>query len=371
MMTAVIARIPSPGRSWQRSRPRFRGGRLMLALALCWLGTAARLLVADADAERFVVCAYNVENWLTMDRRGQPGQPKPEEEREAVAAILGSIRPDVLGVSEIGTTDDLADLKSRLAAHGLEYPYQEWVRAADTVRHVALLSRFPILERHSRSNDTYLLDGRPMRMQRGILDVRVQVNDHYWFRALVVHFKSKRRVDIGDQAQMRLEEARLLRGHIGKTLKKQPRLNLLVMGDLNDTEDSEPVQTVIGNEPFRLLDLKPVSSRGYYDTHYWRGARQFSRIDYLLVSPGMAHEYVSDTARIADPPGWEKASDHRAIHATFYARDLDPEAPPATAASRAVPTVWVAALVVVAGVGVAALVLLIRRRSAAPGERAG
>jgi endonuclease/exonuclease/phosphatase family metal-dependent hydrolase len=292
-------------------------------VTLAWLLMVAGVCrVVGADPTNVVtLAAYNVENWLSMERGRDPKAPKPVEERAKVVEIIASIRPDVLGVAEMGTRDDLGDLKARLEAKGLAYPHTEWIEGADTTRHVALLSRYPITNRYSRTDYTYELDGRTMRIQRGILDVKVQVNDAYAVRVIMLHLKSKREVDELDQAAMRLEEARLVRQHVAKALKHDPGLNLVVMGDLNDTDRSPAVRAIIGEAPFSLIDLKPVSSNGFFGTHYYRGKKEFSRIDYLLVSPGMTNELVAGSARIAQPKEWYKASDHLAISAQFIAED--------------------------------------------------
>ncbi len=294
--------------------------RILLALL-------SLVLIAPLRAQstgQFTIAAYNVENWNSIERYGRPNQPKPKAERDAVLAVVAAVRPDVLGIEEMGKTNDLAEFMAGLRQKGVDYRHQEWIEAADADRHVGLLSRFPIVERHSVTNAIHLLDGKPMPMQRGILDVLIKVNDHYSFRAIVVHLKSKRAVDYGDQAAIRLGEARRLREHIGKILKKSPAQNLIAMGDFNDTPDSEPVRVILGQPPFQLFALHPRDSEGNDGTHLWRARNQFSRIDYLVVSPGMSNEYVAGSARIADVPGWKTASDHRMIYGRFYDRDLNP-----------------------------------------------
>ena len=274
------------------------------------------------DTNTFVVAAYNVENWLSMDRHGKSDQPKPQAEKDALFQVVAQIRPDVLGVEEMGTADDLANLADGLRAHGVDLLYREWIQGADTNRHISVLSRFPIVEHFSRTDYIYLLNGKAQRIQRGIIDLKLQVNDHYTFRAVVAHLKSKRPAGIGDQSVMRLEEAKLLRAHIGKALKHDPDLNLIVMGDFNDTPESAPIHTLVGEPPFALVELLPADSHGGHDTYCWRSHDQCSRIDYLITSPGMANEYVPGSARIADIQGWDIASDHRAVYAQFYAHDV-------------------------------------------------
>ena len=326
-----------------------------LSFALVSFLAATRLTAQSPDTNTFVVAAYNVENWVLMDRNGQKNQPKPQAEKEAVFKVIAQVHPDVLGVEEMGTTNELAELADGLRAHGVDFPYREWIQGGDSNRHVSVLSRFPIVERFSRTDYNYLLKGNPRPIERGILDVKIQVNDHYAFRAVVAHLKSRRQVEIGDQAVMRLEEAKLLRAHVGKALKNDPQLNLIVMGDFNDTSESAPIRAIIGEAPFALFELMPVDSKGGHDTYYWKYHDQFSRIDYLITSPGMEKDYVPDSARIADVEGWDKASDHRAIYAKFYAHEVAnaaPTAPPKSTQSRGSFVVACLAL----GVGIAVVV---------------
>lgn len=331
----------------------------LLGLLLAFVATGAA-----QQTDTFVLATYNVENWTRTERRGVPDQPKPEHEKAAVVAVLAAIRPDVLGLVEMGTTDDLAELASRLRAVSVEYPYSAWLQAADAERHVALLSRFPLIKQFSRTNDFYELAGRQHPIQRGILDVLVQVNARYSFRALVVHLKSKRVVEGADQAQMRLEEARLVRRHITATLEQQPRLNLALVGDFNDTPESPPVRTILGEGPFALFALVGWDSRGYDTTHFYRPTRTWSRLDYIAVSPGMSNEFVEGSAKIADVGPWREASDHRAIYASFYAQDRNEPEAAAAVPPEAAPFPWVvvcAILLVVVAALLIALVVTVRR----------
>jgi endonuclease/exonuclease/phosphatase family metal-dependent hydrolase len=282
----------------------------------------------------FTIATYNVENWLAMDRHGVTNAPKPVAERDAVAKVLAGIRPDVLGLEEMGTTNDLADLRARLAQHGLDYPHVEWLQAADPARHVVLLSRFPITERRSHTNETYLLNNQPHHIERGILDVRVQVATNYSFRALVVHLKSKRATDAGDQAVMRLEEARLLHRQIEDILRRDPNENFVIVGDFNDTPGSAPLNELTATNCHSLFVLHPRDSKGFDTTHFWRWQKdptnRWSRIDYLMASPGMSNEYVEGSAKINDPTGWLDASDHRAVSAQFHIGDRGTNRPAQT-----------------------------------------
>jgi exonuclease III len=61
--------------------------------------------------------------------------------------------------------------------------------------------------------------------------------------------------------------------------------------------------------------LRATDSRGDTWTHAYRREDSYSRIDYLLVSPGLK-PFVANKgfARIHDGPGVREASDHRPVY---------------------------------------------------------
>src|ERR1700738_959069 len=118
------------------------------AVGLFWLSGTAICQEAVTFAH------YNIENYLEMNRReGRQAAfwPKPEREKKALVRIIKEIHRDVLGVAEMGQPDQFEEFQKRLKEAGLEYPFTEYVSGADPNRHLALLSRFAIVERHSAS----------------------------------------------------------------------------------------------------------------------------------------------------------------------------------------------------------------------------
>ncbi|MEI8313480.1 MAG: endonuclease/exonuclease/phosphatase family protein [Verrucomicrobiota bacterium] len=278
-------------------------------------------------ARDVVVASYNVENYLKMERRvdgkAVPDAPKPEEEIAAVIAIIKQINPDILGIVEMGDESVLEGFRTRLKAAGLDYPNKEWVRGTDAARHLALLSRFPIVARNSRNEAPFELNGTQMRIGRGILDVTVKLSDSYSLHLVGAHLKSRREVPDFDQVAMRAKEAWLLRGHLDSILKAEPDENLLLFGDLNDTKNEYPVKALTGSakDPMRMKDLLLTDRYGYRWTHYWQAADIYSRIDYLMVSTGLWPEINMDKSGISSSKVWFKASDHRAIFTTIKVSD--------------------------------------------------
>ena len=281
------------------------------------------LLAGNLRAGNVVVVSYNVENYLKMERKVDgktvPDAPKPEQEIAAVIDVVKEINPDILGIVEMGDEKTLDEFRARLKAAGLDYPHKEWVRGTDAARHVALLSRFPIVARNSRDEVPFELNGKQMRVGRGILDVTVKLADNFLLHLVGAHLKSRREVPDLDQVAMRAKEAWYLREHLDKILRANPEEKLLLFGDMNDTKNEYPIKELLGStrDPLRMKDLFLTDYYGYRWTHYWSSADIYSRIDYLMVSQGLWPDINMDKSGISSSRIWYKASDHRAIFTTI------------------------------------------------------
>jgi Metal-dependent hydrolase len=295
------------------------------AVLLALIAAAAHPALALPPGEPFVVASYNVENWLSMERRVNGERvlaTKPEREKQAVVDVIAAHKPDILGIVEIGQPEDLEDLRSRLKAAGLDYPHLEWADGPDPNRHVALLSKFPIVERNSLARIPFDLDGKPQVVQRGILDVTIEPAQDYRIRVIGVHFKSRRDVPEFDQAALRSREAEALRSHVAGILEADPEANILLFGDFNDTKNEYPLRHLLGGPASRRLrDLFLSDALGDRWTHFWKAADVYSRIDYLIVSPGLFREVDGKKRGIDRSENWFVGSDHRLIFATIAAAD--------------------------------------------------
>ncbi|MDA7888472.1 hypothetical protein N9A86_03750 [Akkermansiaceae bacterium] len=283
---------------------------------------------ADQDAEspaspdeiRFL--SYNLKNHLTMKRFPREGPPietsKPEKEIAALIEIIVNEEPDILGICEIGTKDDLADLQARLKQAGLDLPHTVHAGGRDETRHLGLLSALPIVRTDSEHHLSFTMGDDEYLMSRGILDATITLPNGPT-RFIGVHLKSKRPSEAYDEAEMRLHEARLLREHVDDIQEKDPEARVVVYGDFNETRKMPPLSMIMGRKGSKdyLGDIFVKDSRKELWTHFWSYQQQYARFDYVLVSNSVMPEVNFSRSHIVDPPNWNDASDHRAIVVAF------------------------------------------------------
>ncbi len=307
--------------------PYFAGGGRWTASLLFLLGAALSPAQEIPLPPEIRVTSWNLKNYLYTNRPAQEGsstRPKPAREQQAVVSILLRIRPDILGVCEMGTEQDLAQLQEALKAGGLDLPHREHVQGNDPDRHLALLSRYPITTRQPVTGLRYLLDNNEFPVQRGFLDVTVAVAPAYTLRLVGTHLKSRRDVPEADQALMRRNEAHLLRQHLDGVLAAAPETNLLVYGDFNDTRDQPGVKAVKGlrGSGAALTEIAAKDDSGERWTYYYPEADEYSRIDFLLASPALLPEVREAQSFLYSGKDWLQASDHRPVTAVIQPDDL-------------------------------------------------
>ncbi len=292
------------------------------------------LLAFNVWAEtRFTVVTYNVENYHL--RAFGNRQPKAPASRAKVVAHLAAIKPDVVAFQEIGEVAALRELQGSLRQAGVDLPHLEHVTGWDTNIFVGVLSRFPVVARNHHTNDSFLLNGRRFYSSRGIAEVTLKVTEDYRFTLLTTHLKSKRQVGEADEAELREQEAVLLRQHVDAVLTRNPQANVVVCGDFNDTKDARSTRALIGRGANALIDPRPAerngdnlpAERASWDprnvtwTHYYGKEDSYSRFDYLLLSRPMAKEWRPEGSYVFTAPNWGLASDHRPVVCEFVAED--------------------------------------------------
>jgi endonuclease/exonuclease/phosphatase family metal-dependent hydrolase len=314
----------------QKLCPRRLRLRVMLGVALFGLGG-----VAGNAAQTFALATYNVENYLLEPAGTRP--VKSEASRAAVGRTLLSARADIVALQEVGGHRALEDLRGGLRASGLEYPFTDLVYGYDTNIQVAVLSRFPIVGRRAYTNEGFLLRGRRFRMARGFSELEIRVAPAYRLTLINVHLKSQRETPEAAEDEIREQEALLLRRKIDQLLRADPKLNLAVVGDLNDLKNSAPLRILLGRGATALRDTRPgerlresreeaftaqeSGSRQVTWTHYYDKEDVYSRLDYILISSGLGREWLPRQSLVLARPDWGLASDHRAVVASFTTVD--------------------------------------------------
>lgn len=288
---------------------------------LFFLFTVGALWLSDSRAGELVFASYNLENYTLEDHRGDgrngASAPKSEPALAALVRVIQEISPDVLGVCEMGSRADFTDLQNRLEQAHLGYHDFEYVEAADSERHLALLSRVPIVQRQSRPDVPFVLNGRQEKVKRGFLDVTLKAGSGE-LRLIGVHLKSKREVP-EDQALLRRHEAEELRRHVDEILTQNEQVKLLVYGDFNDLKNEAAVRAVAGaaSSAHHLSELSLRDELGDRWTQYWPAADLYSRIDYLFVNRALQPDVIAAKCRVYRSNFWNEASDHRPIVATI------------------------------------------------------
>jgi endonuclease/exonuclease/phosphatase family metal-dependent hydrolase len=298
-------------------------------LPVAVLVLAACLSLESAAGQTIRVCTYNLENYLDQPSGGRT--VKSAESRAQVRQCLREIKPDLLALQEIGSASALQELKESLKGEGLDLPYSQIAGGADTNIHIAVLSRFQFADCHSWTNLGFVLGGRRFHLSRGFLEADVRISTNRMMTIIAAHLKSRRPVPHSDEQELRVEEAKLLRERIEARLKVEPALNLVVLGDFNDTQDSITMKTILGRGKMKLLDTRPCErlpgdfstsreptrKRTVNWTHHYAVEDTYSRIDYILISPALLPDWSVGGTYVLASPAWGLASDHRPIVAAF------------------------------------------------------
>jgi endonuclease/exonuclease/phosphatase family metal-dependent hydrolase len=193
--------------------------------------------------------------------------------------------------------------------------------APDEDRHVALLARVPLRAVHRHTRVPLKPSGQ---VRRGVLEA-VVATDRGDLSVFVIHLKSRRTDDPADPEgrTQRAAEAVAVRDLV---LRRHPRpagALFLVCGDWNDSPTSRPIRALTRRGDTRIGHLLPATdSRGETWTHVFRKEDVYSRIDYLLVSPGLRRFVAAPGARILDGPDVGRASDHRPVVVTLDLRPV-------------------------------------------------
>jgi endonuclease/exonuclease/phosphatase family metal-dependent hydrolase len=287
-----------------------------LALLLGLLCASARTAGAEAS---LTVMTWNVENYLAEDRvidgEFRTAFPKPEKAKTALRAAIRAAVPDVLALQEMGPEPYLEELQRDLATEGTAYPYRVLLAGPDPERHVAVLARVPLAQvtPHVEVPVRGAKGDAAQLVRRGVLEVAVALGDRT-ITLFVVHLKSRYTGDPNDpfSAAQRLGEAEAVRDLVLRRFPRPAEAPFLLLGDCNDAPRSRPVQMLLRRGGTKIAELLPaLDANGDGWTHHFRKEDSFSRVDYILVSPGLRPAVIK--VWIFDSADVRAASDHRPV----------------------------------------------------------
>lgn len=295
--------------NWLRSSS---WGRLLFLGALA-LGSAA------IRAEPVTVATYNVENYGSANRMTEAGYrqdyPKPEAQKQALRAVIRGLNADVLVLQEMGGPSHLEELRRDLRTEGFEYPHVALASAADEARRLAILSRRPLRSVVTHADLQFKYFGANETVKRGLLEATITTTagDVVLF---ALHLKSRftERPDDPLSALRRAGETTAIRDRILQRFPTPATARFIVLGDCNDSRTSRPLAYLQkrGRTEIATL-LTGADSRGEVWSHAFRREEAYSRVDQILVSPGLLPAVRDGVARIYDGPGVREASDHRPV----------------------------------------------------------
>lgn len=269
------------------------------------------------------VVTWNVENYLSAQRRVdgafRPGYPKPEIEKAALREVLKVANADLVALQEMGDEEHFAELRRDLSRDGLDYPHTAWLAGADPERHLAVLSKVPFsrIERHGQVATRFM--GETEFVKRGVLEVAVRAGDEE-VTVFVIHLKSRltERPDDPGSAIQRAAEAVAVRDLVLGRFPDPAGARFLIAGDFNDLRGNRPLRALTRRGDTEIARILPTpDDRGYMWTHRYRRNDNYSRVDFILVSPGFLAWAQDLQMRVLDIPPVRVASDHRPIVLTF------------------------------------------------------
>ena len=277
------------------------------------------LLLATAGAEPLTVATYNIENYGPANRITEAGYrkdyPKPEPEKRALRTVIRGLAADVLVLQEMGGPAHLAELRRDLKAEGCDYPHAELAAAADADRHLAILSKRPLKSVTTHTDLSFAYFGGKETVKRGLLEATV-ATEAGEVTIFVLHLKSRftDRPDDPMSATRRAAEATAVRDRVLRRFPAPAGARFVILGDCNDSRTSKAVGFLQKRGKTEIAMLLPAAdSRGELWTHSYRREESYSRVDQILVSPGLLAAVENGAARIYDGPGVREASDHRPV----------------------------------------------------------
>ncbi|MFN4149384.1 MAG: endonuclease/exonuclease/phosphatase family protein [Candidatus Sericytochromatia bacterium] len=291
------------------------------------------------DSETITVATYNIRNLFdgiknevngvkqsVADAPEASEQAKPEKELKALADSLREINPDVIAMQEVESKSTLSGFLNKYVP---ELGYKVVLIEGNDERgiDVALITKLDIVEIKSHKDEKFPVINQPGKtqvFQRDLLQVSLKTSNNYNFTAFVGHLKSKHGGAASDL--IRQAEATKINEIVTAFKNENPNANFVLMGDFNDTVNSNPLKPIL-NSNLSLSDIIKEDLGTGKDVYTYHPIKFRERIDYMLVSPSMKNEYIKGSVKISKFPQdmsnedkkwmFYQASDHLPVTAKF------------------------------------------------------
>jgi len=294
-------------------------------LAAALLAAPLLATAQDAPPPPIKVLCWNVEHFTdpfddpyTTADQDDKGSNKNDRQLRLMAQAIKAANADVIAFQEIeGDRAAKFFLDNYLPGH--EYKYFASVPSLQWYQNVAVVSKLPLGPMVSfREVEIYneVLDRKENKYNSRLFAVEVKANDDYKFLLTNLHLKSG---SDPEDPIWRKKQIAVIKDYLDTVTTADPQANILVVGDMNFTPESEEYTAMTTSGGTKLID--PFAGRMLF-THSSRNPTR--QIDFAFFSQGMAPEYVADSAAVAIPiPHAELAmvSDHLPVVISFIPRN--------------------------------------------------
>jgi endonuclease/exonuclease/phosphatase family metal-dependent hydrolase len=261
------------------------------------------------------VATYNVLNLFdgydNPYKSDESTAPKNRWELAALRATIDALEADVLAVQEVENRGVLEELNAGLRR---PFPVVELIEGNDPRGiDVGLLSRFPLVRTISHRMQPLDAELAPERgIARDFVVFELAIGPKQRLLVMPLHLKSKRSASGDPQSnKWRKAEALAIADGIRELRKRGFDMPLVLLGDLNDTRDSEPLAPLFA----KLQDACAGLTDEQRWTHEYSGVK--SQIDHVLFD-GALKVLEASVLHQEDAP-----SDHSPVQITFgVAADL-------------------------------------------------
>jgi endonuclease/exonuclease/phosphatase family metal-dependent hydrolase len=216
-------------------------------------------------------------------------EPVNEVSTQNTARVMKEIDADILAVVEAESRHSLRDFSRVLLRQVGGQPYEHTMLIEgndDRGINVGLLTKEGFDFDALRTHIFDMFEPNRAIFSRDCPEYLIRTAAGSEVLVLVNHFKSKR----GGGDTQRLRQATRVKEIVLERLAEHP--NLVVLGDFNDTPDSDNLKPLLDGTPLKDISTHPsFDDGGFPGTFGTQGAS--NRIDYLLLSPDLTDKVTA------------------------------------------------------------------------------